>query len=97
MTPDPATTYRALIRRNYEISIAIAAEPDLDRRFAMREEAFNCSAEIAAAYRTIPADVAAGINQEEYRRAYPMTPQRGSRRTGKANPWRHRTSGRAAS
>jgi hypothetical protein len=86
-----ADQYRALMRRNYEITKAVAAEPDLDRRVELRDEQYaNAN---AARLLDVPFAERSRIIDEECARAFPKA--RESRATGKANPWRHRTSGRA--
>lgn len=88
---DPATEYRHLIRENYRLSALRRASRDLDERLAIGDEIR--ANEIAARHNTLDVVEKGIISNEEFKLAFPKT--RESRRTGKSNPWQHRTSGRA--
>lgn len=90
VTATPATdAYRAAVRRAYEISKAIASEPDLDRRFELRDEQRACHDICVTS--PLPDREKALISSEEYRVAYPRLRLAVTQRTEpRSQPWRVR-------
>lgn len=90
-TKDPETHFRQLVRRNYEISKAIAVCGDLDERFRLRDEHAANLTSILDIYK-LDEIARVRINNEEFKRAYPG--QRIYRQLPKARrsqPWRQQT------
>lgn len=71
--------YRALINRNYAISLALRSERDLDARIALRDE--QRANHVAAAASPLSATEKAEIMADEFSRAYP-TLRKGVRTLG---------------
>lgn len=88
-TQPAADTYRAAIRRNYLLSAQIAAESDLDTRFALRDEQRENTRVCADLGLTLAPEDVTQINVQEFKRAHgrlSLAPKAKVQR--RSQPWR---------